>query len=83
MGGRRVPGVGQWDGTNFCTSNSETRSSLNRNYVQALVDGPYAGADVVNFWTLDGGKWCECPACESEGTPTTDRCAWFTTLTSK
>jgi hypothetical protein len=70
VGGRRVPGVGAWGGTNFCTSNLHATEEFTKNYVQALIDGLYAGADVVNFWTLDGGQWCECPACLSAGTPT-------------
>jgi len=69
--GRRVPGIrDERFGTNFCTSNPHAAAELVKNYVQALVDGPLANADVVRFWTLDGGKWCECEACRAQGTPT-------------
>ena len=57
-------------GTNFCTSNPDAAEEFTKNYVQALIDGIYRGADVVNFWTLDDAKWCQCPRCEAEGTPT-------------
>ena len=70
VGGRRVPGIGESAGTNLCTSNADALTEFTKNYVQALVDGIYRGADVVNFWALDQGKWCECPACKAQGIPT-------------
>ncbi|MGI6416072.1 MAG: DUF4838 domain-containing protein [Thermoguttaceae bacterium] len=39
-------------------------------YAQALIDGPYRHADILRFWALDAGKWCECEACRAQGTPT-------------
>ncbi len=66
----RIPGVGKSVGTNFCTSNADACTEFVKNYVQALIDGRYQGAEVVNFWTLDGGKWCQCPKCKALGTPT-------------
>lgn len=68
-GSRRVPGIG-WSGTNFCTSNPHAVTEFFKNYVQALIDGPYREADMVRFWTLDGGKWCQCPECKTMGIPT-------------
>jgi len=68
-GGRRVPGIG-WSGTNFCTSNPHAVTEFFKNYVQALIDGPYREADMVRFWTLDGAKWCQCPECKALGIPT-------------
>jgi len=69
--GRRVPGMrDERSGTNFCTSNPHASAELVKNYVNALVDGPLRHADIVRFWTLDGGKWCECDACRAQGTPT-------------
>jgi hypothetical protein len=68
--GKRIPGVEQWGGTNFCTSNADATEEFTKNYVNALVEGDYRGCDVVNFWALDGGKWCQCPACQAEGTAT-------------
>ena len=69
-GGKRVPGIRGESGTNFCTSNPDATTEFFKNYVQALIDGPYRDAGVVRFWTLDGGKWCQCDACKALGTPT-------------
>ena len=69
-GGKRIPGVGQWGGTNFCTSHAGATEEFTKNYVRALIDGIYRGADIVNFWMLDGGKWCQCPNCQALGTAT-------------
>jgi len=69
--GRRMPGVrDERFGTNYCTSNPHATAEFVKNYVQALVDGPLGHADIVRFWTLDVGKWCECEACRAQGTPT-------------
>jgi hypothetical protein len=68
--GRRVPGFHDEWGANYCTSNTDATSEFMKNYVHALVDGPYRDADVVRLWTLDGGKWCECSNCRALGTPT-------------
>ena len=68
--GKRTPGFKSEFGTNYCTSNPHATTEFMNNYVQALVDGPYKDADVVRFWTLDGGKWCECEACKALGIPT-------------
>lgn len=71
VGGRRIPGIGATDGgTNFCTSNADALAEFTKNYVQALIDGVYRGADVVNLWMLDNGGWCECDACRAQGGPT-------------
>ena len=45
---------------------------LMKNIVQDLIDGEWAEADSINFWTLDAAKWCECDNCKALGT-TTDR----------
>ncbi|MEN6450277.1 MAG: S-layer protein [Thermoguttaceae bacterium] len=68
--GRRVPGIGRCGGTNLCTSNVDALTEFSKNYVEALVDGVYRGADVVNLWALDQGSWCQCPACKKQGIPT-------------
>jgi len=70
VGGKRVPGIRGEFGTNFCTSNADACREFFTNYVRALIDGPWRGADVVRFWTLDGGKWCRCAACRALGSPT-------------
>jgi hypothetical protein len=68
--GKRVHGYKGEFGTNYCTSNPHATTEFMKNYVQALVDGPYRDATVVRFWTLDGGKWCQCQACKALGIPT-------------
>jgi len=68
--GRRVPGIKGWFGTNFCTSNPHATAEFMKNYLDALVDGPYRDADLVRFWTLDAGRWCQCDACKALGIPT-------------
>ncbi len=71
--GRRVPGISNdrpGFGTNYCTSNEHATAEFMKNFVQCLIDGPYRDADVVRFWTLDVGKWCQCPECRALGTPT-------------
>ena len=73
QGGRRVPGIRDDNpgfGTNYCTSNVHATAEFMKNFVRALVDGPYRDAGVVRFWTLDVGKWCECPECKALGTRT-------------
>lgn len=55
---------------NFCTSNEHACDELTGNIVRALIDGEWAEADSINFWTADWGKWCECDACRKLGTPT-------------
>lgn len=67
--GKRIPGIKGMFGTNFCTSNPDAVTEFMRNYVRALVDGAYRDADIVRFWTLDVGRWCECDACRDLGTP--------------
>jgi hypothetical protein len=69
-GKQRIPGINNDFGTNFCTSNADAASEFVKNYVQAIVDGCYRGAEVVNFWMLDWGKWCQCSRCKALGTPT-------------
>ena len=68
--GRRVPGIKGWFGTNFCTSSPHATAEFMKNYVDALVDGPYRDAELVRFWTLDAGRWCQCEACKALGIPT-------------
>lgn len=69
-GGRRVPGIRGWFGTNFCTSNPDATAEFIKNYVQAIIDGPYRDAGIIRFWTLDAGKWCQCDQCRALGIPT-------------
>jgi len=55
---------------NFCTSNRDAVAELTKNLVDDLIGGEWRFADSLNFWTLDGGKWCECKRCKALGTPT-------------
>jgi len=57
-------------GDNYCTSNADATKELAKNLVQCLVDGRWHYVDIVNFWTLDGGQWCECDNCKRQGTYT-------------
>jgi hypothetical protein len=59
-------------GDNFCTSNPSAVAEFMKNLVQDLIDGQWAWADSVNFWMLDGGRWCTCENCRALG-PNTDR----------
>ena len=68
--GKRVPGYKGAFGTNYCTSNPHATTEFFKNYIHALAAGPYRDAQVVRFWTLDGGRWCECDACKALGSPT-------------
>jgi len=54
-------------GDNYCTSNPDATRELAKNLVQSLIDGPWRHVDIVNFWMLDNGKWCECPQCAAQG----------------
>jgi len=55
---------------NWCTSNEDATAELIKNAVQELIDGKAKDATIVNCWTVDGGKWCQCDACKALGTPT-------------
>ena len=71
--GKRIPGIRHdQHGANYCTSNPDATAEFLRNYVQALIDGPYRDADIVRFMLLDtsGSRWCECEACKALGIPT-------------
>jgi hypothetical protein len=68
--GRRIPGIRGWFGTNFCTSNPDAVTEFMRNFLRAIVAGPYRGSAIVRFWTLDAGRWCQCPQCLALGIPT-------------
>ena len=74
--GKRVPGFRAEFGVNYCTSNKDATDELMKNAVQDLIDGKFRGADIVRFWSLDGGRWCECPACKAQGIPTDRTLLW-------
>jgi len=57
-------------GHNYCSSNVDATGELAKNLVQSLIDGRWRYVDIVTFWMLDVGKWCECKNCEKQGTYT-------------
>jgi lysophospholipase L1-like esterase len=57
-------------GDNYCTSNADATAELVRNLVRECVAGTWRDADVLQFWMLDNGKWCQCEACKAQGTCT-------------
>ena len=67
--GRRSPNLTAESGDNFCTSNPAAVEALARHLVADLRGGRLRNADLVNVWTTDGGRWCECDACRALGTP--------------
>lgn len=68
-GGKRSDRIHGDGGDNFCTSNKDAVDEFMKNLVQDLINGVWKDADSLNFWTLDGGRWCECDACKALGIP--------------
>ncbi len=69
-GGKRSDNIHGDAGDNYCTSNPHATAEFLGNIVQDLIDGTWRDADSINFWMLDGGRWCECDKCKALGTPT-------------
>ena len=68
--GRRPAGAGHpvgVGGTNFCTSNADAATEFMQNYVQALIDGPYRGADVVGVLDARRRQVVRVPAVQGPG----------------
>ncbi len=63
----RIHGDG---GDNFCTANPHALKEFFKNLVQDMIDGTWKDADSLNFWTLDGGRWCQCEECKALGSQT-------------
>ncbi len=70
QGGKRSFRVGHDAGDNFCTSNESAVTEFVKNIVQDLIDGQWSWTDSINFWMLDGGKWCTCEKCRALGSNT-------------
>lgn len=66
-GGKRSANLGPEVGDNYCTSNADATHELARHLAEQCISGEWAEADMVNFWMLDNGKWCECDACKRQG----------------
>ncbi|HSW46472.1 MAG TPA: DUF4838 domain-containing protein [Phycisphaerae bacterium] len=69
-GGKRSDNIDHDDGDNYCTSNPDATAELVRNVVSECIDGVWRDVDVLNFWMLDAGEWCECDPCKQQGTYT-------------
>lgn len=54
-------------GTNYCTSDTNATNELAKNFVDYLINSDWKNADLVNFWMLDEGNWCECEECKKRG----------------
>jgi hypothetical protein len=65
--GKRSPKADVASGDNYCTSNINASRELAKNLVQSLIDGKWKNTDIINFWMLDNGKWCECDNCKKQG----------------
>ena len=65
--GKRSDRMTDYGDDNYCTSNKDATKELVKNLVQNLIDGQWKNVDIVNFWMLDGGKWCECENCKKQG----------------
>jgi len=65
--GKRSNNMAEWAGDNFCTSNADAKKELAKNFINCLIDGEWKNADLVNFWMLDEGNWCECEVCRQKG----------------
>jgi hypothetical protein len=68
--GKRIPGIRGDIGTNYCTSNADATTEFMKNFIQAIVEGPAQDAEIIRFWMLDFGKWCDCSSCKALGSPT-------------
>ncbi len=70
VGGKRSDHIQAESGNNYCTSNADATRELAKNLVSALAGGAWRNADILVFWMLDHGHWCECKRCRALGTPT-------------
>jgi len=68
-GGRRSSKVSS-SGDNYCTSNRDATAELLKNLVALCAEGSWRDAELLDFWMLDAGHWCECEACRKQGTCT-------------
>ncbi len=66
--GKRLKELGEAS-YNFCTSNPHAMTESMQKAVRELIDGEARDAEIVNCWTVDGGKWCHCDACKKQGKP--------------
>jgi hypothetical protein len=67
--GKRTPFQGI-SGVNVCSSNPHVVTELCKRLVNDLAGGRFRDVSVLDFWALDGGRWCECEECARLGAPT-------------
>ena len=65
--GKRSEGLGPEYGDNYCTSNADATHEFAKHLVEHCINGEWREADMVNFWMLDNGKWCDCDNCRKQG----------------
>ena len=70
VGGKRSDHIQAESGNNYCTSNADATGELTKNLLGALAGGAWRNADILVFWMLDDGHWCECGRCGALGIPT-------------
>ncbi|MHC4124665.1 MAG: DUF4838 domain-containing protein, partial [Planctomycetota bacterium] len=68
--GKRTDDIRDGYGCNYCTSNADATEELTKNLVQSLIDGRWKYVDLLTFWMLDNGMWCQCENCKAQGTCT-------------
>jgi len=68
--GKRSDNISGYGANNYCTSNKDATKELAKNLVNNLIDGSWKNVDIVNFWMLDVGNWCECDNCKKQGSYT-------------
>ncbi len=68
--GKRSDKIHGDGGDNFCTTNEDALTEWMRGAMEDLATGRYRDADIMNVWTLDAGKWCECERCKAAGSQT-------------
>lgn len=56
-------------GDNFCTANPSAVAEFTRNLINELAAGDWKWADRIQFFMLDGGRWCTCDKCKALGEP--------------
>jgi len=58
-------------GTNYCSSSQSGFNEFMKNMIGYFQqDGVWHNAEILDFWPLDGGEWCRCPACRNLGNET-------------
>ncbi|OGV49805.1 MAG: hypothetical protein A2017_00955 [Lentisphaerae bacterium GWF2_44_16] len=67
VNGKRSDNIRGNIGDNICISNREACEFFAGKLLNDLIDGEFKGADFINIWPLDNGKYCECENCRKLG----------------